>query len=455
MGAQAAAYSGDAQGRPMQAYPRYERYQADYQAFVSSADGHAPEWLRGIRARAAARFRELGFPTAVRGNERWKYTSLAPLARATFEYPLAAGANGVQPDELRRAAPHDEGWTELVFVNGRYRRDLSRSLRNGITATDIGSVANAGAGALERHLTRYAELDEDGFTALNTAFLSDGAFIHVPDDVEASSAVHLLFVSTGPSRSTVSHPRALIVTGRNGRLTVVESYVGLTDSPYFTNSVVEIAGDAGSRLEHYRLLMEGAEAFHIGTTRVSLGRDAGFSSTSVARGARLARNDLNVLLDAPGSECAVRGLYMTSGSQHIDNHVDVDHAKPHTSSEQYFKGVLTGRSRAVFSGRVLIRKDAQKSNASQKDLNLMLSDAARVNTKPSMEIYADDVKAVHGATAGAVAEDALFYMRSRGIDEQAALSLLVRGFASEIIDTIAPASLREFAEKTFAAEAAS
>ena len=239
------------------------------------------------------------------------------------------------------------------------------------------------------------------------------------------------------------------MAGRSSKLTIVESYVGLTDSPYFTNSVVEIAGGEGSQIEHYRLLMEGAEAFHIGTTRVNLGRDAGFSSTSIARGARLARNDLNVTLDAPGSDCTVRGLYLTSGSQHIDNHIDVDHATPHTSSEQYFKGVLTDRSKAVFSGRVLIRKDAQKSIASQRDLNLMLSHAARVNTKPSMEIYADDVKAVHGATAGAVAEDALFYMRSRGIDYQTAMSLLVHGFASEIIDTIQLAPLRDFVETMF------
>ena len=449
MGTEAPIESGTARGSSMQAFPSYERYQADYQAFADRVNGHAPKWLRDIRERAAVRFQEIGFPTATRGNERWKYTNVAPLARATFEYPLTAGANGVRPDDLKRIAPHDPAWSELVFIDGRYRGDLSRSHQDGITAASLASVADAETEVLEYHMARYAEFDEDGFTALNTAFLTDGAFIRVPDDVEASSAVHLVFVSTGPSQSTVSYPRILVVAGRSSKLTIVESYVGLTDSPYFTNSVVEIAGGEGSQIEHYRLLMEGAEAFHIGTTRVNLGRDAGFSSTSIARGARLARNDLNVTLDAPGSDCTVRGLYLTSGSQHIDNHIDVDHATPHTSSEQYFKGVLTDRSKAVFSGRVLIRKDAQKSIASQRDLNLMLSHAARVNTKPSMEIYADDVKAVHGATAGAVAEDALFYMRSRGIDYQTAMSLLVHGFASEIIDTIQLAPLRDFVETMF------
>ena len=207
MGTEAPIESGTARGSSMQAFPSYERYQADYQAFADRVNGHAPKWLRDIRERAAVRFQEIGFPTATRGNERWKYTNVAPLARATFEYPLTAGANGVRPDDLKRIAPHDPAWSELVFIDGRYRGDLSRSHQDGITAASLASVADAETEVLEYHMARYAEFDEDGFTALNTAFLTDGAFIRVPDDVEASSAVHLVFVSTG-LRSRPSLTRA-------------------------------------------------------------------------------------------------------------------------------------------------------------------------------------------------------------------------------------------------------
>ena len=235
---------------------------------------------------------------------------------------------------------------------------------------------------------------------------------------------------------TATYPRTLILVGRHSKLTVVESYVGLSQRPYFTDSVAEIVVDEGGSLEHYRYLNESPEAYHIGTTRVRLGKDSQFRSTSFARGAALARNDLQVVLDAPGGSCDLNGLYLTSGRQHIDNHIDIDHAKPHTSSEQYFKGVLADRSQAVFSGRVLVRPDAQKTYARQRDKNLLLSKGARVNTKPSLEIFADDVQCFHGATAGAVADEALFYMRSRGIDEDTARALLVHGFASEIIERV-------------------
>ena len=434
----------------MPIYPSYKKYQHDYETFVSGAKTSDLKWLHDTRNRAATRFQELRFPTATRGNERWKYTSVAPIARTIFNYNPSNDADGVFIGNLNHNVPQDNDWTKLVFIDGHYRQDFSHIHETNITAVNLSSSLNdAEDRILKTHLARYADFEGDGFTALNTAFLTDGAFVHVPDHMESARPIHLVFLATDSSSPTVSYPRVFIKTGRNSKLTVIESYISLTNNPSFTNAVVEISAGESSEIDHYRLLVESSEAFHIGTTRVNLNRESSFSSTSLSRGAKLARNDLNVVLDAPGSVCTIRGLYMTSDSQHIDNHIDIDHATPHTSSDQYFKGVLTDQSRAVFSGRVLMRKNAQKSIASQKDLNLMLSDKARVNTKPSMEIYADDVQASHGATAGAVAEDALLYMHSRGIDEHTATSLLINGFASEIIDGIRPPNLRGFVGKMF------
>jgi Fe-S cluster assembly protein SufD len=240
----------------------------------------------------------------------------------------------------------------------------------------------------------------------------------------------------------VYYPRTLILAGKNSKLAVLESYVGLSDNNYFTNAVTEIVAGEGSEIEHYRYLMESPHAFHIGTSRVFMHKDSHISSTSLSRGSQLARNDLGIELNGTASSCSVNGLYFTSDSQHVDNHIDIDHASTHTSSNQDFKGILSDSSRAVFSGRVLVRKGAQKSYARQSDKNLLLSVGARINTKPSLEIFADDVECYHGATAGALAEEAIFYMCSRGLDKKTARQLLVSGFANEIIEKIGLRSLR-------------
>ena len=237
------------------------------------------------------------------------------------------------------------------------------------------------------------------------------------------------------------------MAGRHSKLTVVESYVSLSRGRYFTNALAEIVVGDGAEVEHYRLLMESGDAFHVGTTRVHQGQDSTFSSLSFALGCALARNDLHVFLDAPGSSCFLNGLYMTWGKQHIDNHISIDHVKPHTTSAQYYKGILGGRSRAVFSGKVRVHKDAQKSSARQTDKNLILSEGAEVDTQPSLEIFADDVQCNHGATAGDISHDALFYLRSRGLDLETASSLLIRVFAGEIIDTVRLEPFRAYLDR--------
>ncbi len=437
--------------RMAQVPTRFEQYQADFQILDRSLRENGPTWLDEVRRHAFSRFSELGFPTTRRGNENWKYTNVGPIAKATFHYPHAAGPESLKATELRKLAPWDDGWITLVFVNGRFAKALSTPhiTANGVRVTNLAEAIATNGAAVKKHLAQHAPIEDDAFTALNTAFLQDGAFVHVSDNHTLPTPLHLVYVSTNGGQPTASYPRTLIVAGKHSQVTVVEGYIGLSDSSYFTNATTEIAVDDGARVEHYRYLLESSQAYHVGVTRVYQGQDSTFSSTSLAKGAALARNDLHVMLDAPGSFCYLKGLYLTVGSQHIDNHINVDHLKPHCTSDQYFKGILGGKSRAVYSGRVVVHRDAQKTNAYQKDLNLILSHGAEVDTKPSLEIYADDVKCGHGATAGALAEDALFYMRSRGLDLETARTLLIQGFASEIIESVSLEPLRTYLENTF------
>ena len=428
---------------------RYPQYASDFQVLVEK-DGAQP-WLAQLREQAWARFTELGLPIARRGNEKWKYTDARPIANVAFEHPMdldpAAGANASQ---IEQVAPWNDDWTSLVFVDGQYAPALSTSPSN--SGTHTGSLADAlktHQGLVQEHLSRHAAFDDDGFVALNTAFLKDGAFVHLPDDAPSPQVVNLIFVTTSWEQPRVTYPRTLVVAGRNTRLTLVESYVSLTDTRFLTNAVTEIVVGDGANVEHYRLLLESTEAFHVGVSRVYQGQDSTFTSGAFAKGASLGRHDFQVLLDAPGASCTLNGLYLTSGTQHMDNFINIDHAKPYGTSRLLYKGILDGHSRAVFGGNVMVRKEAQKTDAQQTDKNLLLSEDAEVDSKPSLLIYADDVKCGHGATAGHMDEDTLFYMRSRGLDVETASRMLIHAFASEIIDTVRLTPLREFLDRLF------
>ncbi|HLF08137.1 MAG TPA: Fe-S cluster assembly protein SufD [Dehalococcoidia bacterium] len=427
---------------------KYKKYQEDFEA-LERADGSG--WVHGLRREAFARFAELGFPVARRGNEKWKYTNVGPIANVTFAYPFAPQLDEVTVAELRRRVPWDDGWTNLVFVDGRYAAEASTppAKARGLRTLRLAEAIRTDDEVARKHLARHAAFEDDAFTALNTAFLSDGAFVHVPDGEVIDAPVHLLFLSTGQSAPGVSHPRTLVVAGRGSKVTLIETYVGLTEERYFTNAVTEIALEDGAEVSHTKLLREGAEAFHVGVTRVTQAQNSVFTSASFSKGAALARSDLYVLLDGPGSSCFLNGLYMTSGTQHKDNFINIEHAKPHTTSRLYYKGILDGKSRAVFGGTVLVQKIAQKSDAQQTDKNLILSDEAEVDSKPALLIYADDVKCGHGATAGSIDEDTLFYMRSRGLDPEAASGLLIQGFAKEVLETVQIEGLRAYLDDLF------
>ena len=426
--------------------PLANTYLAGFTALQNAQSSNgAAAWLAPARERAWARFSELGFPTARRGNERWKYTNLAPLAQVAFNL---AEPPGVMPalDQVRSVAPWDDAWTTLVFIDGRFSKKLSRPGTPDAVAVDLATAASARRDVVEAHLTRIAALDEEHFTLLNTAFQTDGGFIHIPDGATPPQPIHLLFVSTAQSAPSVTHPRTLIVAGKHSEATIIECFVSVGGGGNLRNAVVDDQLDEGARVSHYRMLMEDETSFHIGNTRVRQLANSCFNCISVATGQAIGRNDIHVLIDGEGAECNLTGLYLTAGRQHLDNNISVTHAKPHGTSHQYYKGILAGQSHAVFSGIVVVKPGAIKTYADQRDLNLLLSHGAEIDTKPSLEIFADDVKCYHGATAGHVDLDTLYYMRSRGIDLETATAMLVRGFAADIVERVTLPALTRYVQ---------
>ena len=432
---------------------KYAHYLADFHSLTEGPGAGAPAWLQDIRDNAWSRFSGTGFPTARRGNERWKYTNVGPIAKIDFEFPLIAAAANGSKSLVPTYAIDGLAVYDLVFVDGRYSPELSSPAAgsNGITAASMAASTRDGSLDIENHVGRYAPLDDDGFAALNTAFLHDGAVIHVAHGHSEKTFVRITYLTTNGVEPKVTHPRTLVVAGRNTDVTVVESYTGPKESVYFTNAVTEISVGDGAKVDHYRLLLEGENSFHVGTSRVKQDKDSSFNSASFILGTALARNDMEVLMDAPGAFCSLNGLYLTTENQHIDNLISIDHAQPNCTSRLNYKGILDGKSRAVFGGTVMVRRDAQKSDAEQTDKNLLLSKSAEVDSKPSLLIYADDVKCSHGATAGHIDADTLFYLRSRGLDLNAASRLLIHAFAREIIDTVKPEPLKEYLDTVFTA----
>jgi Fe-S cluster assembly protein SufD len=409
-----------------------------------------PAWLREVRRAAIDRFAERGLPTT--RDEEWKYTSLAPLAATPFDLAADAAPEMPSEEDLARFSMGPASWSRLVFVDGRYAAKLS-TVRPLPPGGRLGSLAEAlitDEPTVRAHLAGAAEAsaaEADGaFGALNAAFWADGAFLHVPAGVSLEDPIQLLFVATAPG-GRADHPRSLIVLEPESRAVLVESYVALTDEAYLTNVSTEIALGAGAVLDHHRVVLEGRQGFHVGRTRVRQGPDSRFASCSVTLGGRLVRNDVDARLDAEGAECALNGLFVVGGVQHVDTHTVVDHVQPRTTSRQLYKGVLDGRARGVFNGRVVVRPGANGTDAHQTNKNLILSDGVEVDSKPQLEIFADDVKCSHGAADGQLAEDAIFYLESRGLDEVTARSLLTHGFANEVLGRIRVEPVRVWCEE--------
>ena len=394
-----------------------------------------PPELVSLRQAAFSRFTELGFPTP--REEEWKYTNVSPLLKNQFKFAIDQPVNGLSAEEIHSFRLSGLAGAQLVFVNGLYSSKLSHTgeLPSGVRAASLSEALIHDPGLVRPALARTASYDRNGFTALNTAFIHDGAFIHLSRNSICEKPIHLVFVTHSPSSPLISQPRNLIVLEPGSRAAVIESYYFLDGKATLTNAVTEIVLKEDASLDYYKVQRENVEnGFHVATTGVRQDRNSRFSSFSISLGARLEREDLNVLLGAEGSECTLNGLYLVSDGQHIDHHTVIDHLKPQGTSRQLYKGILKGKSHAVFNGKVFVREDARKSDAEQMNKNLLLSEEATVDTKPQLEISNDDVKCTHGAAVGQLDEDALFYLKSRGLNDENSRDLLTHGFAADVIN---------------------
>jgi Fe-S cluster assembly protein SufD len=409
-----------------------------------------PAWLRALRRAAIEELAAHGLPTS--RDEEWKYTSLAPLLAAPLDL-AADGAGGELSEETIAAFLAGPGsWSRLVFVNGRYVAKLS-SVPPPAAQARVGSLAEAlitDEETVRAHLPDLSEPGAHPFAALNAAFWEDGAFVHVPAGVSLAEPVHLVFLATGQPAARADHPRSVIVLERGSRATLVESYVAPAAPAYLTNAVTGLVLGPGAVLDHVKLTLESPEGFHVGRTAVRQERDSRLGSCALAFGGRLARQEIDVRLDGEGAECMLSGLAVQAGRQHVDTHTVVDHRQPRAVSRQLFKGVLDGEARGVFSGRVVVRHGANGTDAHQTNKNLLLADGVEVDSKPQLEIFADDVKCSHGAADGQLADEAIFYLKSRGLDEPAARTLLTRGFAREVLDRIRLEPIRDWCERLLA-----
>jgi len=422
-------------------------YGAAFRDFQQGTGGSLT-WIERLRESAFDRFEQLGFPEV--REEEWKYTNVAPLAKMNFEPVFERKAiEKVSAEYEMDAFLYEEARaSRLVFVNGIYSSELSKldSATEGIVALNLAdALADERYSEMVReHLGRGVDYNENGFTALNTAFLSSGAFLLIPRGVQVKTPVQLHFLSDARTRQAVSFPRVLIVAEPLSAATVIESYgsASETQEAYWTNAVVEVVLAEGARLEHYKVQQESAEGFHIATTNARLGRNSNFETINITLGARLSRHDITVSLSGEGASCRVDGLYIVGSGQHKDTHSLIDHLEPHCTSRQLYKGILDGKSRAVFNGKVFVHKDAQQTDSVQTNRNLLLSKDARVDTKPQLEIFADDVKCAHGATVGQLEEEELFYLISRGLHPELAQNLLTYGFAEEVIERIKIESIK-------------
>ncbi len=406
-----------------------------------------PPWLLPLRKAGLARFAEQGFPTI--NDEDWRFTNVTPITKLPFKPAFEAQRNGLNPDSAGRFTFGSLPAQRFVFVNGHFLADLSSrdGFPAGVIATNLAAALRSHADLIEKHLGRLSQAEENPFAALNTAFFQDGAFIYAPKNTILEKPIHLLFISTGKEAGITSHPRNLIIAERNSRLTVMETYASTVDAPHFTNAVTELIAGEEAVIEHCKTQEEAPSAFHLAAFHAHLGRGCNLISHSIATGARLSRNNIRTSLAGEGVECVLNGLYLTKGEQLADHHMIVEHAEPHCQSHEYYNGILDGKSKGVFHGRILVRKIAQKTDAKQTNKNLLLSDNATVDTKPQLEIYADDVKCTHGATIGQLNDEAIFYLRARGIGVDTARRMLIHAFAGEIIERIRYAPAREELDK--------
>lgn len=419
-----------------------DNYLANHSQLFNQSAGHNQPWLTNLRQQAFAYFTTHGFPNTQQ--EDWKYTSVAAIAQQTFK-PANKKSDTTQLDLIQLRATQQTSANLLVFIDGYYAAELSQTMHLP-TSSIVGSITEILAQKpdhLAHDLGHYAKPTLHGFAALNLAAFQDGAFIEIPANTQVDAPIELLFITTQQADATSQQLRNFISVGENSKLQVIEHYLSLGSSHYFTNAITEIILKPHAQLDYYKIQAESHSAFHIATTQVQQQQGSRFTSYAFSLGAALARTDINSDLTAPGSECELNGLYLAEKQQHTDQHTCINHQQPHTTSREFYRGILSDTARAVFNGKIIVQPMAQFSNAQQNNNNLLLTTGAEIDTKPQLEIYNDDVKCTHGATVGRLDEQALFYLQSRGIDAATAYSLLVYAFANDVLNHVPLTTVRE------------
>jgi Fe-S cluster assembly protein SufD len=422
-----------------------DQYLTSFGLFEKTLNGEKFGMLHQLRKNAISNFSSLPFPTT--RDEEWKYTNLAPLLKHNFT-PAAPGAN-VSTNEIKKFLFDELEHSLLVFINGHYSESLSKlkDIPEGVEIKSLASALSENKGIISKYFGKYAEHSDHVFTALSTAFLKDGAFVYIPQNTIVEEPLHILYLNTSGEDKPLIQPRNLFITEKNSKATIIEHYTSFLPEVYFTNSVTEIIVKENAFLDHIKLQEESKKAFHIARMETDIERNGNFTSHFISTGAELSRNDFNARFSAEGGECTLNGLYLIEDSQHFDAHTIIDHASPHCNSHEHYKGILDDRSRGVFNGKVMVRKDAQKTNAFQENNNIILSEEALVNTKPQLEIFADDVKCSHGATIGQLDDDAMFYLKTRGIGDDKSKAILLHAFASDVIKTIKIEPVKAYMEE--------
>jgi Fe-S cluster assembly protein SufD len=414
-----------------------------------------PSWLVALRREGYTQFGDTGFPTT--HDEDWRFTNVSAVAQTRFALPDGEKTTGEDAGATRAdLAQFDVAGFAccLVFINGKFSSKLSRipAVPKGVNIMSLGEAITAHPAAVEGYLGRYLDFYRDAFAALNTAFIEDGAYVYVPRSTVVEQPVYLLYVSTPEAKPTMNHPRNLIIVEENSQATIVEDYASLpgTATAAFSNTVTELVVGESAVVSHTMIVRESEQTYNFSTLRIQQARSSNVASHSLLLSGALVRNNVHPVLAGEGAECLINGLFMANGRQHMDNYMLVEHASPHCDSRQFYNGILNGQAHGVFHGRIIVHKDAQKTDAKQTNRNLLLCDDAQIDTKPQLEIYADDVKCTHGATIGQVDESALFYLRSRGVDEVAAKHLLLQAFANECLDRMHSGQVRDHVEQLVA-----
>jgi Fe-S cluster assembly protein SufD len=419
-------------------------YVSLFEEFERNLNGESKQPVHELRKKAIKDFSQLSFPT--NKNEEWRFTNIAPLLQHKFK--LAGNSSIVVKEEIGKFRFDGLKCPLLVFVNGFYSEKLSEisGLDNKITVKNISAALSENNPLIQKHFSHYANPANEIFTALSTAYTREGAFIYIPDGIVIQEPIHILFLTTAKEEEILTNPRNLFIAGMNSQVSIIEHYASLEESVYFTNTVTEIAVGENAVVEHIKIQEESKASFHIARMETVQDKSSNFISNMVSLGGGITRNDFNTRFAGTGSESALNGLFLTDGTQLFDTHTLIDHATPLCTSHELYKGILDDKSRGVFNGKVIVRKDAQKTNAFQENNNIILSNEALVDTKPQLEIFADDVKCSHGATVGQLDNDALFYLKSRGIGEKAGRDILIHAFASDVVRRIKITEIKNHVE---------